>query len=195
VGITVREMRLDEVDLVVDYFHTASPEFLDTLGVDPTRLPEPVVWRQRYADEFEQPIDRRASLLVIWESDEGAVGFSTADKIAYGRHAHMHLHVVDPDRRNRGVGSAAVTATVRLYFDLLRLERIFCEPNAFNVAPNRTLQRVGFDYVKTYRTVPGRLNYHQAVTRWVLERDRFAVDHELPAGAARHVRTNARADP
>jgi hypothetical protein len=29
---------------------------------------------------------------------------------------------------------------------------------------------IGFKYVKTYRTVPGAINFHQAVTRWVLER-------------------------
>jgi hypothetical protein len=46
---------------------------------------------------------------------------------------------------------------------------LFCEPNAFNVAPNRTLQRAGFKYVKTHMTVPGLLNFHQAVTRWVFE--------------------------
>jgi hypothetical protein len=27
------------------------------------------------------------------------------------------------------------------------------------------------DRVETHMTVPGRRNYHQAVTRWVLERD------------------------
>ena len=46
----------------------------------------------------------------------------------------------------------------------------FCEPNAFNVAPNRTLQKAGFKYLKTHMTVPGPFNYHQAVTRWVIER-------------------------
>ena len=59
---------------------------------------------------------------------------------------------------------------MKIYFEALALERIFCEPNAFNVAPNRTLQSVGFKYVKTYETVPGWLNFHQAVTRWVLEK-------------------------
>jgi hypothetical protein len=52
----------------------------------------------------------------------------------------------------------------------LKLKRLFCEPYAFNVAPNRTLQKTGFKYLKTYMTVPGPLNYHQAVTRWVVER-------------------------
>ncbi len=82
----------------------------------------------------------------------------------------MHLHVVDPQRRRSAIGSACVRSTVELYFDVLRLKRLFCEPNAFNVTPNRTLQLVGFRYVKTYMTVPGPLNFHQAVTRWVMEK-------------------------
>lgn len=49
---------------------------------------------------------------------------------------------------------------------------------AFKVAPNRTLQRFGFKYVKTYVTVPGPLNFHQAVNRWAIERQR-----ELPGGS------------
>jgi hypothetical protein len=37
-----------------------------------------------------------------------------------------------------------------------------------------TSRRTGrFRYVKTYMTVPGPLNYHQAVSRWVFE------DHQL----------------
>ena len=59
--------------------------------------------------------------------------------------------------------------TIQTYFETLKLKRLFCEPDAFNVAPNRTLQKVGFKYLKTYRTVPSLINFHQAVNRWVYE--------------------------
>ena len=65
----------------------------------------------------------------------------------------------------------AEAATAR-GFERLKLKRLFCEPHAFNVAPNRTLQKAGFKYLKTHMTVPGPLNFHQAVNRWVIERDR-----------------------
>jgi RimJ/RimL family protein N-acetyltransferase len=169
-SLDVREMALDEVGLVIDYFHGSTPEHLETLGVDPTRLPTPQAWRARYVAEYGKPVRDRSTLLVIWELDGVAVGFSTSEKIVYGEQAHMHLHVVDPQRRGAGVGSACVRETVELYFDVLALKRLLCEPNAFNAAPNRTLQSAGFSYVKTYKTVPGPLNYHQAVTRWVFEK-------------------------
>jgi RimJ/RimL family protein N-acetyltransferase len=182
VSYVIREMALDEVGLVIDYFHDSPPEHLEKLGVDRTRLPTREDWSARYATEYAKPIKERSTLLVIWQLDGVAVGFSSADKIVYGDQAHMHLHVVDPDRRRSGVGSACMGETVALYFDSLALRRLLCEPNAFNVAPNRTLQSAGFRYVKTHETTPGPINHHQAVTRWVIEVKQGATS--LPAAAS-----------
>jgi RimJ/RimL family protein N-acetyltransferase len=111
-----------------------------------------------------------ATVLVIWLADGRPVGFSTSDKIHFGEQANMHLHVFDSDHRNGGIGAECVRRSADLYFDRLKLKRLFCEPNAFNVAPNRTLQKAGFKYLKTHMTVPGPLNFHQAVNQWVIER-------------------------
>ena len=55
----VRPMTLDEVSIVIDYFHRASAEHLEMMGVDPTRLPSPDRWRERYAEEFAKPVSER----------------------------------------------------------------------------------------------------------------------------------------
>ena len=57
------------------------------------------------------------------------------------------------------------------FVELFALRRLLSEPNAFNVAPNRALQRAGFRYVCTHETTPGPYNPHQPVTRWVLDAD------------------------
>jgi RimJ/RimL family protein N-acetyltransferase len=163
-------MAASEVDLIIDYFHESTPEHLEMLGVDPSRLPGRSLWRELFLRDFELPLNQRSRLFVIWLADDRPVGFSTSDKIVFGEHANMHLHVVEPENRNQGVGAACVRQTVDIYFEALQLKRLFCEPNAFNIAPNRTLQKAGFRYVKTYMTVPGALNFHQPVTRWVIER-------------------------
>jgi RimJ/RimL family protein N-acetyltransferase len=168
-NLNVSEMKLEEVGIIIGYFHRASPEHLEILGVDPTRLPDADKWRDRYTFEYSQPMEKRRTFLVVWKLDDDPIGFSTADKIVYGEEAYMHLHIVKPHYRTKGLGSECVRKTAKLYFAALKLQRLFCEPNAFNVAPNRTLQKAGFRYVKTHKTVPGPLNYYQAVTRWVLE--------------------------
>jgi RimJ/RimL family protein N-acetyltransferase len=168
--LRVREMKLEEAGIIVRYFHESSAEQLERLGVDPTRLLPPEKWLAYYTHEYSKPVERRRTFLVMWELGDTAIGFSTADKIMYGKEAYMHLHILNPEQRNAGSGAVCVKETVKIYFEVLKLERIFCEPNAFNVAPNRTLQSAGFKYIKTHMTVPGPLNYHQAVTRWMLEK-------------------------
>ena len=168
--LTVREMMSSEVNIIIQYFQDSTPEHLETLGVDPSRLPPAQSWRERLQRECTLPIEQRTTMLVIWLSDDQPVGFSTSDKIRYGEQAHMHLHVTEPERRHQGTGVECVRRSADIYFERLKLKRLFCEPNAFNVPPNRTLQKAGFKYLKTHMTVPSPLNYHQAVTRWVMER-------------------------
>jgi RimJ/RimL family protein N-acetyltransferase len=168
--LNVRPMTLPETELIIEYFHGATPEHLETMGVDPTRLPATAAWRERFRQNFALPIEQRPAFQTIWLDGERPIGLSTTDKIVFGEQANMHLHIIDADRRNSGAGAPCVRQSVDIYFETLKLKRLFCEPYAFNVAPNRTLQKTGFKYLKTYMTVPGPLNYHQAVTRWVVER-------------------------
>jgi len=163
-------MTLEETALIIKYFHSATPEHLEMLGVDPTRLPPASQWQRLYQQLFDHPAEQRSSVLVSWLCDDKFLGFSTADKIRIGQQANMHLHITDPSLRKQGIGVECVRQTVELYFQTLRLKQLFCEPNAFNVAPNRTLQKAGFKYVKTHMTVPGPLNFHQAVNRWMIDR-------------------------
>lgn len=169
-AVSVRPMTLLETSEIIDYFHTSTPEHLEMLGVDPSRLPARSQWKQLYERLFDQPVEQRSHFLISWLEGDRFVGFSTADKIVIGERANMHLHVTDSHLRQRGIGVECVRQSVELYFQALRLKQLFCEPNAFNVAPNRTLQKAGFKYVKTHMTVPGPLNFHQAVNRWVIDR-------------------------
>jgi RimJ/RimL family protein N-acetyltransferase len=166
-----RPMLLAETDLIIEYFHSASPEFLNSLGVDPSRLPGRAQWQGIFQRYFALPIEERNFFPIIWEIEGKPAGFTSADKIVFGQEAYMHLHIFDSEQRKAGNGTFFVKESAKIYFDTLRISRLYCEPYALNVAPNRTLQAAGFKYVKTHETVPGPLNFHQPVTRWILERN------------------------
>jgi RimJ/RimL family protein N-acetyltransferase len=65
------------------------------------------------------------------------------------------------------VGSPAKRLTAAHLCDVFRLKRLYCEPNAFNVAPNRTLQRADFRYVCSREGRPNPINSYQTTTIWV----------------------------
>jgi RimJ/RimL family protein N-acetyltransferase len=169
-GIAVRPMRLDEVDVRIDYFHDSSDEYLLKLGVDRELLPSRADWRAYYEEDFARPLAERETYNLAWELDGRVVGFSSIDHIEFGDHANMHLHIVEEPRRRSGLGTEFVRLSAAEYFRAFELQRLFCGPNAFNVAPNRALQRAGFRYVSTEEMQPTVINPLQPITTWVLER-------------------------
>lgn len=169
-SLTVREMQLADIDVRIDYFHESSDDHLLVLGVDRALLPTREVWRASYEEDYKRPVRERANFGLLWELDAQVVGFSSVDRIDFGNEAFMHLHVLNPAHRQRGLGREFVKKSVSIYFGALALKRLFCEPNAFNVAPNRTLQSAGFRYLFTHETTPGSINFPQVTTRWVFDR-------------------------
>lgn len=166
----VRPMRLDEVGFRIDYFHDASDEYLLKLGVDRALLPSREAWQAHYEEDFARPIAERETYNLAWELDGRLVGFSSTDHIEFGEEAFMHLHIAEEPNRRRGLGTEFVRLSTEHYFQVLELRRLFCQPNAYNAAPNRTLQRVGFRYVFSAEMQPSTINFPQPITRWVLER-------------------------
>jgi hypothetical protein len=67
--LCVREMKLEETHIVINYFLQSSAEHLETMGVDPSRLPDQARWRDFYAREYSRPIEQRRTLLVLWQLD------------------------------------------------------------------------------------------------------------------------------
>jgi RimJ/RimL family protein N-acetyltransferase len=168
--LMVREMRLAEVGIRIDYFHGASDEHLRMLGVDRALLPARDAWRAFYEEDFARSLRDRTNYLLVWEREGSVVGFSSADRIVFGKEAFMHLHILSPVMRGKGLGVEFVKESALTYFRVLELERLFSEPSALNVAPNRTLQRAGFSFLFTHETTPGTINFPQLATRWVLDR-------------------------
>ena len=152
--LLAREMSLEETPIIVEYFHSSTPEHLELLGVDPARLPTKETWAAAFKAQYGLPLESRRGFFVTWLADQRPIGFSSCDKIVFGHQANMHLHITDPTLRQQGFGAALVSQSVDIYFRELKIRQLFCEPNAFNIGPNRTLQRSGFKYVKTYKTVP-----------------------------------------
>jgi len=172
--LLVREMTIDEIDIRIDYFLSSSTEHLELMGVERTNLPSKENWLKTFQENIEVPIRERTRVDLIWMLNGSPIGMSSLDNIQYAQEAYMHLHIFDASKRLSGLGSNAVTLSTSFYFNELQLKHIYCQPNAFNTAPNRTLQKAGFKFVKTYMTIPGPMNNHQAVTLWKIDNPAYA---------------------
>jgi RimJ/RimL family protein N-acetyltransferase len=76
------------------------------------------------------------------------------------------MHVWNSANRGQGIAKACLEQSISMFFKILNLEMIICEPYAKNKAPNKTLQSLGFRSVKRYLTTPGPINLKQEVNRY-----------------------------
>src|SRR4029453_12781912 len=60
-----------------------------------------------------------------------------------------------------------------VYFEKIQMKDLYCTPYALNPAPNRLLEKLGFDFVKEHRTIPGPSNFEQQVKLWHLSHQKF----------------------
>ena len=165
-NLSVREIQEQDIPLLVAYWTTAEPDFLKGMGVDLAKMPSANDFTAMLMNQLHTAIELKRSFCMIWELEGKPVGHSNTNPTTFGEEATMHLHIWKPQHRAAGMGLAFVKLTVPQFFEKLRLKTLFCEPYALNPAPNRTLEKAGFEFVKEYTTTPGSLNFEQPVKRW-----------------------------
>ena len=168
---SLREMQLEESRLMIRYFLDADVQYLNGMGVDPAKLPSAEDWFGLLREDFARPLQERQFHYLLWKADCEPIGHCNINKIAFGASAYMHLHIWNLEHRRTGCATELLGASIRQFFELFELERLFCEPYAKNPAPNRALPKVGFRLVKTYETTPGWITFYQPVNLWELDRE------------------------
>lgn len=171
--LSVREMQKEDIEAIAQYWFGSDSSFLVGMGVDLNKLPAKEEFAKMLSEQLSQPYQEKKSYCIIWQVDNRAVGHSNINKILFGEEAYMHLHLWNSGVRKKGFGTALVKMTLPYFFENFKLKRLYCEPYALNPAPNKTLEKVGFEFIKEYVTIPGFINFEQKVKRWELSYDKF----------------------
>jgi RimJ/RimL family protein N-acetyltransferase len=173
--LSVREMIESDIESIVDYFLNASNDFLDAMGADKNKLPKRRDWITKLKLEYQKHYKDKEFYYIIWLIDGIPFGHSNINNIEFGKSATMHLHLWKGDKRKKGLGFEFINLTIPYYFKNYQLEKIICEPYAENIAPNKVIERAGFELKRTYKTTPGWINYYQIVNRYEMTRAQFEI--------------------
>ena len=168
--ISVREWEKNDIVSIVEYFINSDAEFLKGMGADKKKLPAKEEWIAKLNLEISKPNKDKEFYYIIWMIDGEPVGHSNINNIDFGNSATMHLHLWENATRKKGLGFEFVKRTVPYYFQNFKLEKLICEPMANNIAPNKIMKRIGFDFIKEYETIPGWINFKQLVARYEMTR-------------------------
>lgn len=173
--LTVQEMKPENIELVVDYFLDADEAFIRGMGADKSKLPKRQNWIDKLKLEVKKDYKEKEFYYIIWLIDNETVGHSNVNQIHYGEEATMHLHVWNTGKRKKGLGIDFLKLAIPFYFKNLELKKLICEPYSKNIPPNKTLKKFGFDFIRSYETIPGWINYRQTVNRYELTKEKLQL--------------------
>ena len=175
--LNVRSWKQDDIENIVDYFYNADVDFIEGMGADKSKLPKRKDWIQKLQLEFKKTYRKKEYYYIIWILDNKPVGHSNINNINYGKSATMHLHIWDKEVRRNGLGITFLKQTIPLYFKNFKLKKLLCEPYAKNIAPNKTLKKLGFEFIRRYYTTPGLINFPQWVNQFQLTLKQLSSKH------------------
>lgn len=169
--IEVREITNGDILPLVDYWFSATPEFLMAMGVDLNKMITKDQFTEMLNIQILTPYTEKQSFaLILWVNGK-PVGHCNIGEIVFGHTAKLHLHIWYPDFRNKGIGTEIVKRALPIFFERFKLQSIISEPYALNPGPNSTLPKAGFRLIKTYQTTPGFINFEQMVNQYKINRD------------------------
>jgi len=173
-NLSARPIALGDVEHLCDYWSNAGDQFLRGMGADPQKMPPREQFRQMLTHQVSLDFKDKQSFATIWELDGQPIGHCNVNKIIFGKEAYMHLHLWNQANRKSGMGQQLVKLSLPWFFDKLQLETLYCEPYALNPAPNKTFEKAGFEFVRSYICIPGTINFEQEVNLWRMERGQLA---------------------
>ncbi len=151
--LSVRLLEINELEFIVDYFLKSYSDFLLGMGVDISKLPSREEWLNILTSNFYLNLDNK-TFFIVWLLDNEPVGHCNINKIDFGKEAYMHLHLWQGQTRQKGIGFDLLKMILPYFFDTFKLKKLYCEPSALNPAPNKTLEKLGFDFINEYETIP-----------------------------------------
>ncbi|KXX71275.1 GNAT family N-acetyltransferase [Flammeovirga sp. SJP92] len=167
-NITLREIQVEDILHLINYWTQSDSKYLKSLGVDLNKLPSEEMFKEMLENQIQQPYSKKQNYALIVLKEEQPIGHVNINEIDFGNAAKMHLHIWKKENRQSGVGTEMIQLAIPYFFKHFQLQKLICEPYAKNNAPNKTLEKVGFKFVKKYTTVPGSINFEQEVNQWEL---------------------------
>ncbi|HXP87020.1 MAG TPA: GNAT family N-acetyltransferase [Bryobacteraceae bacterium] len=136
----LRDLRPEDLDAIVRFWHTSGDEFLDFLGIDRSRLGTVEDTGQRFLRAIWKGDPNQQSLAFAITVDGDLAGYTLLNRYAPEIN-YSHWHITNPRLRGAGLSTALYPHRVKTYFDAVPMERLIHQTRTRNLAVNRMLDK------------------------------------------------------
>lgn len=165
--VEVGDLESGDVEHILRYWYESPPDYLQSIGVAPERLPG----RRKMQEALALKVARREmvpTMLIIRFRGE-SIGVHELTHIESGVSAVMHAHIWREDDRRRGIGAVSYVRAMERFFALHRFDRIVFETPRANRAANRLKQKLGIEPVGSGTIYLPIMTQPMETTRYIVQ--------------------------
>jgi RimJ/RimL family protein N-acetyltransferase len=147
--VTVRDLTVTDIPKVLDYWYSSEPSFLESMGVDLTKLAPREEFRKMLQDKCQANMalpESKINAQVICV-DEKPVGFHTINPLVEGDYGVFHAHIWDEDMRGKGITVRSYLLACKVFMDRFNLKRILFKTPLQNKDAIRVKEKLGIAVV------------------------------------------------
>jgi hypothetical protein len=136
----LRELDYEDIHAIARFWHESGDAFLDSLGIDRSRLGTVEDTRQRFLRAIPTDNPDQQSVAFAITVDGEFSGYTLLNRYTPEIN-YSHWHITNPDLRACGLSAALYPHRIKTYFDSVRMNRLIHQTRTRNVGVNRLLDR------------------------------------------------------
>jgi RimJ/RimL family protein N-acetyltransferase len=158
--IIIRTYELRDIPFHTAYLYDSSPDYLESIGFDPTKFVPREEWveglQKRRAEAIKNG-DRPIS--VVAEFSGRAVSMVFLDLRNEDKVPRLHFHIFESELRGKGLGGLIFMSGVEAFSRIYEFKRFLIEPKANNQRMNGLMRKIGFRHVKDFLLAAGPVTH------------------------------------
>jgi RimJ/RimL family protein N-acetyltransferase len=136
----LRDLALDDLLALVDYWLLSPDEHLAFMGVDRQLLGSKENIHRRFLDAIRTGDPRQSTISFGITLDERLVGYTLLNRYSEDVN-YSHWHIIAPSLRARGLSTALYPHRIKAYFDLAPISQLIHQTRTRNLGVNRMLDK------------------------------------------------------
>jgi len=167
--IVIRDMAQQDVETIVRYWHDGDPTFLNSLGLDASKLVSRATTRERLLASVQGSLRSNRSYFVVADGTE-LLAYTNLNFRSESE-ACAHFHVLRRTARVKATMFVLFPAVITMFFNRFPLERIEMQTLPENSNIGRLLRRFGLSPRRTFLDNPDSLGRPGELNIWELKRN------------------------
>jgi len=136
----LRDLRVEDIPAIVEYWLKSPPEFLAFMGVDRQRLGGEAEVTKRLSGAIRTGEENQKNIGLAITLDERLGGYTLLNRYSEEVN-YSHWHIISPELRGKGISTVLYPVRVKAYFDAAPISRLIHQTRTRNVAVNRMLDK------------------------------------------------------